>query len=52
MKTRIGNGQGKGVWLAGLEECVTLDLGVMNSRPMLGIKITKINFKKNQRKRS
>ena len=28
-------------WLAQSEECVTHDLGVMDSSPMLGVQITK-----------
>ena len=29
-----------GTWLAQSEDCVTLDLGVMSSSPMLGVEIT------------
>ena len=32
--------QHKGVWLAQLVECVTLDLGVVSSSPLFGVEIT------------
>ena len=32
--------QSGGTWLAQLEECVTLDLGVVSSSPTLGVEIT------------
>lgn len=36
---RIRNQKG-GVWLAQSVECATLDLGVMNSSPRLGVEMT------------
>ena len=33
----------RGTWLAWLEECVILGLGVMDLSPTLGVKIAKVN---------